>query len=67
MVKKLKADEKPIEDETHKVVQMTSEQGEVEHYQYEFGDDPNSKMKKLGISKFEVEKVLEKIAPIIKG
>ena len=60
MTSKLKADDAGITDDTHKVEELTDENDVVtERYQYEFMEDPNGELYRLGYANAgEVEGVI---------
>jgi hypothetical protein len=51
-----------VTDETHKVVDVKDQSGKEvkERYQYEYKDDPNCELFRLGLTVEEVEKMLKK-------
>ena len=60
MTSKLEADDAGITDDTHKVEELTDENNVVtERYQYEFMEDPNGELYRLGYANAgEVEGVI---------
>jgi len=64
-VGKLKSKQEGVADENHEVIAIDDENGQpVEYYQYEFKEDPNCKLFKLGFTKEEVEKIVSEIDKI---
>lgn len=58
-VGKLESPEQGITDETHKVVKVGGEDGmPVEYYQYEYKEDPNCRLLRLGFTVEEVEQII---------
>lgn len=57
MAKKLAADAVGVTDKTHKVVENETAEG-VERYQYEYKEDPNCKLLRLGFAVKEIERIL---------
>lgn len=51
LVKKLEENEEGIEDDSHKVISVTNDEDVVvERYQYEFKEDPNGTIFRLGFA-----------------
>lgn len=62
MTGKLKDGETGKTSDAHKVVEVKAQAGEEvkERYQYEYKDDPNCELFRLGLTVAEAEKMLEK-------
>jgi len=59
--KKLADGESGVEDETHRVREVTDEDGNVaERYQMVWAEDPNARLFRLGFTVKEVEELLAK-------
>lgn len=55
---KLKDGEEGVTDETHKVVDGGTEEGESERYQFEYKENPNARIFQLGYTVDEVKAIL---------
>ena len=58
-VKKLDPNESGYNDTDRKVIEFLNNEGEIERYQYEFLNDPNSTMALIGYNKEEIINILE--------
>lgn len=53
-----------VVDETHKVVEVEGDAGVVQRYQYEFKEDPNCKLFRVGLTANRIRSVLQALPPI---
>jgi len=59
IVKKLADDESGVEDDTHRVREVTDEDGNVvERYQLEWKEDPNARLFRLGFTVDEAQNIV---------
>ena len=56
---KLDKKEDGLSDKTHKIVEEENEKREKKYYQYEFKEDPNCKINRIGFTLTEVEKIIK--------